>query len=549
MGEFQFRHGSAASAASANPVLDVAEPGYITDTGVLKIGDGVTPLNALAPWTPNAIKGAPRRVNIADKGSGSALAEFATTGVGTSQIFYTVGIAATDISFKFTNWHTDLVSSVLFDLAGAGSITFNASVRVVSTTNPGTTVSTTPWPITFKGASSVTLAPGGQIVSDTLGISLNPGDVIAVRTFLSAGTAAIYRLSTGWAGSVDGFTATTDLTLSTTAIAQSTGYYYCPSEVLGFVDDSSQGSSFYQIGDSIGYGTGDSGIEFSDPALYPGGFVRRALTGSAGLINASIGGDLLTWFQATNGSLYRLTAAADADAGYIEYGTNDFTLGVTAATVEAALLDVATKFRRMGLDPVYVQTITPRTTSTDNWATVTNQTPISGNAQRVIHNTWLRAGCPIDPTALTPVAVGTPGALLNGQYGHPITAVFDAAAVVESSLNSGLWLPALYVTTGSMTSGTNTLTAPSGTFGSAIQELGGALGGNFCLAGAGAAGVPLAGYITTVASSTSVSTTPGASTTVSNAALVIGASTNEGVHPSPHNHYLLSLALQAFLAA
>jgi hypothetical protein len=44
----RYRRGTAAEWTAANPVLAVAEPGYETDTGKFKIGDGVTAWNALA---------------------------------------------------------------------------------------------------------------------------------------------------------------------------------------------------------------------------------------------------------------------------------------------------------------------------------------------------------------------------------------------------------------------------------------------------------------------------------------------------------------------
>ncbi len=36
------RRGTAAQWTAANPILALGEPGYETDTGILKIGDGVT---------------------------------------------------------------------------------------------------------------------------------------------------------------------------------------------------------------------------------------------------------------------------------------------------------------------------------------------------------------------------------------------------------------------------------------------------------------------------------------------------------------------------
>ena len=47
------RSGTAAAAAAANLVLAANEPGWTPDTGVLKIGDGVTPWNSL----PNILTG------------------------------------------------------------------------------------------------------------------------------------------------------------------------------------------------------------------------------------------------------------------------------------------------------------------------------------------------------------------------------------------------------------------------------------------------------------------------------------------------------------
>ncbi len=97
------------------------------------------------------------------------------------------------------------------------------------------------------------------------------------------------------------------------------------------------------------------------------------------------------------------------------YGVNDLFLNHnTAAQVEA----LQTAIR--GYYPTkryYLATLDPETTSTDSWATTTNQTSVNATdeAQRIIYNTDVRA------TAL-------------GFNGY-----FDCAAVSESSLNSGKW--------------------------------------------------------------------------------------------------------------
>ena len=166
------------------------------------------------------------------------------------------------------------------------------------------------------------------------------------------------------------------------------------------------------------------------------------------------------------------------------------------------------------------------------WATTTNQTPLSTEPQRVLYNTWVRAGCPIDPDTLAAVPVGTGGALLAGTYGHPITDFLDNAAAVESSLNSGLWLPAKRVTTGSITSASSSITSAGANFQSANMEAGGDLGSAFALAGAGPSGAPLVANFSGISNSTTALSGAAASTTVTNAALVIGPYTGDGIHPT-----------------
>ena len=50
----RFRRNTAAAAASSNPVLAAGEPGFATDTGDLKIGDGVKAWTALSPLLTEA---------------------------------------------------------------------------------------------------------------------------------------------------------------------------------------------------------------------------------------------------------------------------------------------------------------------------------------------------------------------------------------------------------------------------------------------------------------------------------------------------------------
>jgi hypothetical protein len=92
--------------------------------------------------------------------------------------------------------------------------------------------------------------------------------------------------------------------------------------------------------------------------------------------------------------------------------------------------------------PVYQTTITPRTTSTDGWATVANQTVVAGCGQpRTDLNAWLRAGAPVNGSG-TPVAIGTAGAV-PCPY---LTGIYDAAATVEDATDPTKWKAATVLT-------------------------------------------------------------------------------------------------------
>lgn len=485
---------------------------------------------------------ASKLVSIGDNGFGTnPLGWNGTSTTGTGEMMFTVGVAATAITALWTHWYSLSGGGTVTDTDPAGAITFSASLKVVSSTNPGT-VTGTIYRLTFSGRTSATIDPGGRIIADPLGLSLAVGDVVAIRTYLSSGTAYPPRgtFGAGWGG----FTTTTDLTApGSAAISSSTGYYYGPAALLGRAQGANNAKSVLISGDSIALGSGDAANYTVPAAGNPGGHLIRALTGKAGVISLAVAGDLAAAFQGTNGSFRRLSNAPLCNSAIDEYGSNDLVVGTTAAALEAIKLNNATCLARQGIAKVFITTLVPRTTSTDRWATTTNQTPLASESQRVAYNTWARANCPINPTTKAPVAVGTSGALLAGQFGHPITGFFDTAAAVESSLNSGLWLPAARVATGSITSGAAALTTSTANFLTANQESGGDKGTAIMLAGAGAAGATLVGNLSAVGSSTAATLDVAAGTTVTNAVLVVGVMTTDGVHPSPHGHYLMSLAI------
>jgi len=125
-------------------------------------------------------------------------------------------------------------------------------------------------------------------------------------------------------------------------------------------------------------------------------------------------------------------------------GVNDIGAGRSLATIKSDLISLwhlARDHLQAG-GRVIQTTITPSCTSTDNFATLANQSAAanfstSGNGTREQLNDWLRDGAPIVSGAAA--SVGSSPALRAGDAAHPIHAVLDMADAVESARNSGRW--------------------------------------------------------------------------------------------------------------
>jgi hypothetical protein len=130
--------------------------------------------------------------------------------------------------------------------------------------------------------------------------------------------------------------------------------------------------------------------------------------------------------------------------------------------------------------------------------------------------------------------------VLAGQAGHPLYGYFEAADLAESARNSGLWgvNSGRAFTGAAITSGTAILTSATGNFTSAD------IGQTAFVAGAGSSGGNLITGIASVQSSTQITLTSNAGTTVSNANASIGKPrTADGTHPYAHGANVMSAAI------
>lgn len=486
----------------------------------------------------------PQRVQLADNCIGRSR-NATVTNVGTYRFPHKIGVAGTDIQLGFGSWYTNYPTTPTIDVDPSSTVTFSAGFEDASGNE---------YRCTFGGASSVVLPGGGFVLSDPLPIDVAVGDIVYVRVYIAAGTAYSNR-GTGL-NSVGGFTATTDLTPTGSGAVGTTlalnGFdAMC---ILGTPTGTSRPRSVVIQGDSIAAGIGDGAFVGYDIGYLPqvasnlyycgGGYLQRALSGNAGSIMTAQQGDTMGNFVASQGHFRRSAVTRFTKYAIIEYGRNDISALQTPATLQANLLTQAYRNQAKGMFGSVVCTITPYVSSTDSFATTGNQTTVSstGESYRVSHNAWVRGGCPI--VSGVAVAVGTPGALLAGQPGHPILGYIEVAYTVESAPDSGKWKAAnRAVTDAAITNGSGTLTSATANFTSAD------LGRDVNVAGAGASGAVLTGVITTINSSTSVTITTQAATTVSAAQCAIAPYTTDGLHPSVVAHTAIAAAVQSPLLA
>ncbi len=260
----------------------------------------------------------------------------------------------------------------------------------------------------------------------------------------------------------------------------------------------------------------------------------------------------------------RTTRSALATDIFCETGTNDvYSDLVTLATLQTRALATWAQHGQAG-GRIWQTTLVPRTSSTDYYATVANQTALSQETVRTGWNSWLYDGAPM--ASGVPVAVGTAGASRCGVYdytgtlataasgpsGHPLHGVIDTATTVEvnssgvRTRNGGYWSAAAYAVTDSGTSsGSNTSTTLSDTTKSwAVNSL----YGKRVVITSGTGSVEYA----TVQSNTATTITVGGSWTTTPDATshytVDNATAWDGTHPAYPGHLAMAVPIAAVVA-
>lgn len=335
---------------------------------------------------------------------------------------FTLAVATPIVVLEFVNW-----SAAATDTDGPAAMTLRVGLENAA----GVIL-----PVKFQGADTISVPPGGTVRTDPIFVDGAAGDLFHPRVCctMASGTTYVYNgvaySSRGWASSP-----VQDSSRSGTQWAGGANGAVVPSRILGKPAFGAAPRVVAIIGDSIAQGASHS----LDQAL--GGFTLALKNQNVPSVKIAKGGETGVSFATIAASSRRLAACAGCTDAIVQYGTNDFAGASTLAQVQAALITVWQRLVRMGMS-VRQTTITPRTTSTDSWATTTNQTPVAGftvGAKREQFNEWVRDGAPI----LAGVAVATGsnagGTLRAGTTGHPLVGYIEVADAVESARNSGLW--------------------------------------------------------------------------------------------------------------
>jgi lysophospholipase L1-like esterase len=320
---------------------------------------------------------------------------------------------------------------------GTGSITLSASVQWPT--------NLVPVALTWAGATSVTIPAGSVVTSDPFLGANNiwscppPGTLVYFRYFVSCASGVKFELTTTTGqGQVSG-TTQTNQTLSQSFSYGGGGAAQIGMAALVGSPLVTTNSAVFAVGDSItrGEGSGVNGFGDTGPIYYAtSGYTATSHPWE----NGAIVGETGQTFGALATSRRQLYMKY-ADSIVICYGTNDigYNTSISLATLQGYMLNCW--WACCGYNAkVIACTLLPRSTSTDNWETIGNQTAQAGwgtGSVAAQYNAWLRAGAPILNGA--PVAVGTTGAISAGTSGHPLTSVCDWCAPLENVQGSGIW--------------------------------------------------------------------------------------------------------------
>jgi hypothetical protein len=318
----------------------------------------------------------------------------------------TTAQAVQNLQLVYSNWALS-ASGKDGEVDGPSPLTFRAALEIDNRVHK----------LTFNGgAPEAVCAPGADVVTDPLDLSVPAGSAVFSRTFFSGASdrfprpLPIYR---EWGEYIEILSDGPDKTLATSGLPNfNTTAGYGPSAILGTVARPQPAIAI--IGDSIANGSsgGDNVLTATDNL----GYIARAIANRYGFIRLTIPQDGLFAFTSDNRRRMNLLAGRITHA-ICEHGINDVTVGRPFEQIRARYLEQWSTLAEHGIK-IFQCTLTPRTDSSDDHATLEGQRPVRGcepGGVRQQVNDWIRT---------------TPA---------PLEGYFEVADRLESSRNSGLW--------------------------------------------------------------------------------------------------------------
>ena len=374
-------------------------------TSGISIYSGVTASGGGSSGSSKYITGTPYTGLVATRGkvmSGGGVSVLQHN----SRSIHVARVAITQLGVALANWY---VTSG--ELNGGADCTVQVGIEYP--------LGTTTTPITFGGSSTGTIYDYGTLYSDLLSINIPAGASFAVREYRVCGSGGSVIYSGGSSGigvdTTDGDcyeygSSLTNRSGATGTFSSTSTSLYRPLAIFG----PTTLPSYALLGDSRVEGYQDNALG----NLYVGMF-ERAVGPTRAFINFGKGGETIAQATANNQFAQR-RALINMFCTHIlsDYGVNDITSSVGAQTITSQIMLLRNSFPTKYW---YQTTLDTETTSTDGWATTTNQTPVNGmTTVRKYVNSLLRAQA-------------TNSTLFDG--------IFDTTTITESSINSGLWVP------------------------------------------------------------------------------------------------------------
>lgn len=315
-------------------------------------------------------------------------------------------------------------------------------------------------PVFFNGSRTYQMTAGEIVTSDKIPLSLKYGvdTGFYIRIWVSVATTSD-TICTSFIQNTKAFPTTADQWTTYRSVGAANTFpddittnwnkdlgqnEFAPALVRGWSADGGAIPSVVVVGSSSAQGVGDTQ---QAPYYVPGYLARSLCAAKIPYFNCSETGETAANFLGDGAAKRRkLISLCNATHSINTYGSNDVGGGATYTNVVTRLQRIEKVLRGFGTEP-YFCTYTPATTSTDSWATVSNQTVQSPIRHQL--SDWLRQTSGfniIDLEAVSDSGLSS-GSTYTGKWrvdlGQPTTDGMHGTAVMHTVIAASITYPSI----------------------------------------------------------------------------------------------------------